>query len=233
MDTLNSSWGRGWRRINSFLTHNVSDGSFCDQLWPNRFGRHDSPGLRTALPRVRRRPGRDADGLLGRPAAGQLLGVGEPHPQRPRLLRHPRLGADAVRLQTYADTMAAEQRALVGSNATAAGTPGSGSYAGPVNRAALAAAVCLALAGCSSGSSATSAAPPASSPPATSPPPSSEQPPPRAARAARPPGRATPDRRLPGHHPAGHAADPAAHRRDRRRRPVRPQHRHARPRCAR
>jgi hypothetical protein len=45
VDTYNSSWGPGWRRINSFLTHNASGGAFCDQLWPNRFGRTNSPGF--------------------------------------------------------------------------------------------------------------------------------------------------------------------------------------------
>jgi hypothetical protein len=45
VDTYNSSWGKGWRRVNSFLTHRHSDGAFCDQLWQNRFGRYHSPGL--------------------------------------------------------------------------------------------------------------------------------------------------------------------------------------------
>ena len=45
VDTYNSGWGSGWRRINSFLTHKLSDGAFCDQLWPNRFGRTNSPGF--------------------------------------------------------------------------------------------------------------------------------------------------------------------------------------------
>lgn len=44
VDTYNSGWGAGWHRVNSFLTHKTSDGAFCDQLWPNRFGRTNSPG---------------------------------------------------------------------------------------------------------------------------------------------------------------------------------------------
>ena len=44
VDTYNSRWGSGWRRENSFLTHSHSDGGFCDVLWPNRFGRKNSPG---------------------------------------------------------------------------------------------------------------------------------------------------------------------------------------------
>jgi hypothetical protein len=44
VDTYNSAWGRGWRRVNSFLPHGLSDGAFCDQLWPSRFGRVNSPG---------------------------------------------------------------------------------------------------------------------------------------------------------------------------------------------
>jgi hypothetical protein len=44
VDTYDSEWGAGWRRINSFLTHRKMDGAFCDQLWPNRYGRSNSPG---------------------------------------------------------------------------------------------------------------------------------------------------------------------------------------------
>ncbi|MDX6532692.1 MAG: hypothetical protein QOF68_436 [Gaiellales bacterium] len=44
VDTFNSSWGNGWRRVNSFLTHRKPGGAFCDTLWPNRFGRKNSPG---------------------------------------------------------------------------------------------------------------------------------------------------------------------------------------------
>jgi hypothetical protein len=44
VETYNSPWGKGWRRINSFLSHQNSDGAFCDQLWQNRFGRIRSPG---------------------------------------------------------------------------------------------------------------------------------------------------------------------------------------------
>jgi hypothetical protein len=47
VDTYNSRWGAGWRRINSFLSHYKSDGSFCDQTWPSRFGRTNSPGMGT------------------------------------------------------------------------------------------------------------------------------------------------------------------------------------------
>ncbi|MGZ4431924.1 MAG: hypothetical protein ACXVYV_09815 [Gaiellales bacterium] len=43
VDTFNSAWGKGWRRVNSFLTHQIS-GDFCDSLFPNRFGRTNSTG---------------------------------------------------------------------------------------------------------------------------------------------------------------------------------------------
>jgi hypothetical protein len=42
VDTLDSPWGRGWKRVNSFLTHRPF-GNFCDSIYPNRFGRH-TPG---------------------------------------------------------------------------------------------------------------------------------------------------------------------------------------------
>jgi hypothetical protein len=44
VDTYNSSWGKGWRRVNSFLTHRDPGGAFCDTLWSDRFGRKNSPG---------------------------------------------------------------------------------------------------------------------------------------------------------------------------------------------
>jgi hypothetical protein len=47
VDVLGSRWGSGWRRINSFLSHWTSDGAFCDQTWPSRFGRTNSPGTGT------------------------------------------------------------------------------------------------------------------------------------------------------------------------------------------
>jgi hypothetical protein len=57
VDTLDSAWGAGWRRINSFLTHNASGGAFCDQLWPSRFGRTNSPGLGKEYRAVANGPG--------------------------------------------------------------------------------------------------------------------------------------------------------------------------------
>jgi hypothetical protein len=43
VDGLNPpKWGRGWRRENSFLVHHVSDGGFCDALWPHRYNRQAS-----------------------------------------------------------------------------------------------------------------------------------------------------------------------------------------------
>ena len=57
VDTYNSAWGKGWRRINSFLSHRVADGSFCDQLWPNRFGRTNSPGFGTKYRAIADGPG--------------------------------------------------------------------------------------------------------------------------------------------------------------------------------
>lgn len=44
VDTFDSRWGNGWRRVNSFLTHKRPGGAFCDTLWPNRYGRRHSPG---------------------------------------------------------------------------------------------------------------------------------------------------------------------------------------------
>jgi hypothetical protein len=45
VDTLNPpKWGKGWRRENSFLVHQPSDGGFCDTLWPNRYGRRHASG---------------------------------------------------------------------------------------------------------------------------------------------------------------------------------------------
>jgi hypothetical protein len=45
VDTLNSPWGRGWKRVNSFLSHRPY-GNFCDSTFPNRYGRH-TPGRGT------------------------------------------------------------------------------------------------------------------------------------------------------------------------------------------
>jgi hypothetical protein len=57
VDTWNSPWGAGYRRVNSFLSHYLSDGSFCDQNWPNRYGRHNSTGNGTAYRAVADGPG--------------------------------------------------------------------------------------------------------------------------------------------------------------------------------
>lgn len=57
VDTYGSAWSPGWRRINSFLTHNSSGGAFCDQLWPSRFGRTNSPGQGTAYRAYANGPG--------------------------------------------------------------------------------------------------------------------------------------------------------------------------------
>ena len=43
VDGYGTPWGRGWRRINGFLSHKPL-GNFCDGIYPNRFGRRDSPG---------------------------------------------------------------------------------------------------------------------------------------------------------------------------------------------
>ena len=113
VDTLNSSWGRGWRRINSFLAHNVSDGSFCDQLWPNRFGRHDSPGFGQ-----RYRAFADGPGVTpmvyweGPPPGNYSISESQ---TRNGLGIFSILGSARMLFDSgYAATMAGEQRALVG-----------------------------------------------------------------------------------------------------------------------
>jgi hypothetical protein len=57
VDAWDSRWGAGYKRINSFLSHYLSDGSFCDQNWPNRYGRVNSPGNGTAYRAVADGPG--------------------------------------------------------------------------------------------------------------------------------------------------------------------------------
>jgi hypothetical protein len=38
VDTHDSPWGDGWKRVNGFLAHRPA-GNFCDAAYPNRFGR--------------------------------------------------------------------------------------------------------------------------------------------------------------------------------------------------
>jgi hypothetical protein len=70
VDAWGSRWGTGWRRINSFLSHWRSDGSFCDQNWPNRYGRKNSPGNGTAYRIVADGPGVTPVVALTRPPPG-------------------------------------------------------------------------------------------------------------------------------------------------------------------
>ena len=70
VDAWGSRWGSGWRRINSFLSHWRSDGSFCDQNWPNRYGRRNSPGNGTAYRIVADGPGVTPVVALTRPPPG-------------------------------------------------------------------------------------------------------------------------------------------------------------------
>ena len=55
LDALDSPWGRGWKRVDGFLSHNPPGakrpngepyvgGNFCDAMYPTRFGRVNSPG---------------------------------------------------------------------------------------------------------------------------------------------------------------------------------------------
>ena len=61
VDTLDSAYGPGWKRENSFLTHKPT-GAFCYGFYP-RAGRPAGNG--TSVSRHRRRAGRDARRLLG------------------------------------------------------------------------------------------------------------------------------------------------------------------------
>ena len=78
VDTLDSAYGPGWRRENSFLTHKPS-GAFCYGFYPRAgtSGGHGHP-----LPRDGDRPGRDAGRALGGPGARRLRRRARRHRQR-------------------------------------------------------------------------------------------------------------------------------------------------------
>ncbi len=55
VDTFDSPWGRGWKRLNSFLSHRPH-GNFCDSAFPNRYGR-TTPGRGTRYRALAMGPG--------------------------------------------------------------------------------------------------------------------------------------------------------------------------------
>ena len=87
VDTLDSAYGKGWRRENSFLTHEPT-GGFCYGFYP-----HGSrPPGRGKVPRHRDRPRRDTRCLLGGDAATAL----RPRVRPPRGRSHARAARAAT-----------------------------------------------------------------------------------------------------------------------------------------
>jgi hypothetical protein len=115
VDTYNSAWGRGWKRVNSFLAHKHADGGFCDQLWPSRFGRRNSPGTGTRYRAFADGPGVTPVVYWEGPPPGNY-GLSENHTRNGlglfSILGNVRMPFDPA---VSAD-LAAEQRALAGSS---------------------------------------------------------------------------------------------------------------------